>query len=344
MTALITFIIAFALTSFGVVAYRGWSVQRGIIDHPNERSSHDTPTPRGSGIVIFIVCIAAYLAGSLTLEYSPSLGFVSGAFLLAAISWLDDVYTVPVYFRLPVQAAAVILAIADLGYVERVELPFVGVLELGIFGAVITFGWVIWMLNAYNFMDGIDGIAGIQAAVAGVGWMVIGSMTGSNGVFIFGGTLACSAAGFLVHNWEPATVFMGDVGSSFLGYAFALMPLLAIRDVPGASAFLPAAAVFLLWFFVFDSVWTFFRRVAARQKVWLPHREHIYQHLVIARVRHSTVSFIYGILAGAAAVLTVWRADVGGNADLFVVLFMIAAPIGLLIGANRMRRIDPNDR
>lgn len=333
MTGTIIFILVFAASAIGIAGYRRWSHRRGIIDHPNERSSHETPTPRGAGIVIVVLSLAAYITGKFVFGYDLSYEFLAGAVILAAISWLDDLYSVPFFFRLPVQAAAVIIAIYGLGHFEIVDIPIVGEVDLGVFGPILTFAWAVWMLNAYNFMDGIDGIAGIQAVAAGAGWLYIGAAAGLESVYVLGGSIAFAAAGFLVHNWEPAKVFMGDVGSAFLGYAFAFMPLLAADEQRSAASFLPVAGVLLVWFFLIDTVITFLRRLVRLEKVWQPHREHIYQRLIISGARHSHISLIYGLTAAVLTVLTVFRLKFGEFFDPFIVSYIVAATIGLAAAA-----------
>jgi UDP-N-acetylmuramyl pentapeptide phosphotransferase/UDP-N-acetylglucosamine-1-phosphate transferase len=178
-------------------------------------------------------------------------------------------------------------------------------LELGAAGAVVTFVWIVWLINAYNFMDGIDGIAGVQAVTAAAGWMAIAWFTGSGIAFWLAGGILFSTLGFLVHNWPPATIFMGDVGSAYLGFSFAVMPLLAtIGD--SSDVLLPVAAGLLVWFFIFDTVVTMVRRVLRRDKVWRAHREHFYQRLVRSGWPHAKVSLLYGILALAATVSVVY--------------------------------------
>ena len=144
-------------------------------------------------------------------------------------------------------------------------------------------------------MDGIDGISGVQAVTAGIGWLLIGYLVGFPNVYFYGGVLAFSSLGFLFHNWPPAKIFLGDVGSAFLGFSFAAMPFLGRKRAFGQGGAVTVFAVLLVWFFVFDTLLTFFSRLMKRQKVWEPHREHLYQKLIISGLSHQRVS------------LTLWR-------------------------------------
>jgi len=232
MTVIAIFIFpaALILTWIGIRFFRVWSLKKGVLDIPNERSSHDSPTPRGGGLLIVVVTLFFYGLISLLYPGSFSWGFLVGALLIATVSWLDDRYSVSTVWRLMTHALAAVLLIADRGYWSEISLSgTTGVINLGIVGSILTFLWIVWLINAYNFMDGIDGIAGIQAAVAGFAWLGLGWLSGIPNVALFGGVILFSSLGFLLHNWPPARIFMGDVGSAFLGFTFASMPFIAAR-------------------------------------------------------------------------------------------------------------------
>jgi UDP-N-acetylmuramyl pentapeptide phosphotransferase/UDP-N-acetylglucosamine-1-phosphate transferase len=146
-------------------------------------------------------------------------------------------------------------------------------------------------------MDGIDGIAGAQAAVAGSAWAAYGIWSGDVSAYTLGGIIAFGALGFLLHNWSPASVFMGDVGSAFLGYTLAALPLLEQMNEPGKGPLLFAAAVSFVWLFIFDTAFTLVRRSLKKEKVWVAHRKHLYQRLVIAGWGHAAVSLLYAGVA-----------------------------------------------
>ena len=166
-------------------------------------------------------------------ESGPVLAsYLIGAALIAGISWLDDIRTLPSWVRLATHSLGAALAIAGCGAWDTVTLPITGPVALGGLGTIVTFLWIVGLTNAYNFMDGIDGIAGSQAAVAGIGWALIGGSAGQPLILMLGLLVAATALGFLRHNWSPARIFMGDVGSTFLGYTFATLPLLARCGCP----------------------------------------------------------------------------------------------------------------
>jgi UDP-N-acetylmuramyl pentapeptide phosphotransferase/UDP-N-acetylglucosamine-1-phosphate transferase len=175
---------------------------------------------------------------------------------------------------------------------------------LGSAGVVLTLAWIVGLTNAYNFMDGSDGIAGSQAVVAGVAWAVLGWLGNEPLVTGLGLLLAAGSVGFLAHNWPPARVFLGDVGSVFLGYSFALMPLLALRSPTLAPASFLLAAL-PVWPFAFDAAFTFGRRLLHGENIWAAHRTHLFQRLLVAGRSHRFVLVLYTGLAILGAVLAV---------------------------------------
>jgi Fuc2NAc and GlcNAc transferase len=297
MFELLTYLLVFLLTYFGVGQFRRWSLKRKLFDVPNERSSHQNPTPRGGGLIIVLVCLIFYTVLAIFSRENFAWGYFIGAILVAFISWLDDLYTVSFVWRFLVHTAAACLLIANLGFWTEIHLPVFANVEFGYYGAIISFLWIVWLTNAYNFMDGIDGIAGMQAFTAGIGWLIVGKLFGMDSAAIYGGIVAFSAIGFLIHNWHPAKIFMGDVGSAFLGYTFAALPFIAKSENSENASNIPLIAVLLLWLFIFDTVFTFMRRLLKKQKVWTAHREHLYQRLVIAGKSHQFVAGLYGVLS-----------------------------------------------
>ena len=170
--------------------------------------------------------------------------------------------------------------------------------------APLAFLWIVGLTNAYNFMDGIDGIAGGQAVVAGLAWALFGMIEQQTLIAMLGLLIAGSSAGFLMHNWQPARIFMGDVGSAFLGFTFASLAVMAWPNVR-----LAAAGALVVWPFVADAAFTFARRAARGERVMEAHRSHVYQRMNQRGLSHAAVSMIYTALAaiGAAAAILLLR-------------------------------------
>lgn len=299
---------ALPLAYLGVAAIRRWAARGALLDVPNERSSHVRPTPRGGGLAIVLVTLGGWLL--LGLWYGANarvlVGYFVGAALIAGISWLDDLRGLSNRLRFGVHIVGAMLAVAALGWWQQVTLPLLGTVPLGGVGLPVTLLWIVGLTNAYNFMDGIDGLAGSQAVVAGAGWALWGVWQGQPLVAGLGTLVAASSLGFLGHNWPPARIFMGDVGSAFLGYTFAVLPLLAAP----AHSHLPLAAAILLWPFLFDSGFTFLRRWRQGENVFAAHRSHLYQRLVLAGHSHRRVTLLYIAFAlGAVLAAGIWLAS-----------------------------------
>jgi UDP-N-acetylmuramyl pentapeptide phosphotransferase/UDP-N-acetylglucosamine-1-phosphate transferase len=183
------------------------------------------------------------------------------------------------------------------------------------------------LTNAYNFMDGIDGIAGGQALIAGLGWAIIGFMSGQSFVGLIGLLLAASSLGFLFHNWPPARIFMGDVGSAFIGFTLAIIPILAAQRDPRCMV----AGILVVWPFIFDTSFTLVRRLINKENIFVAHRSHIYQRLVIAGYSHRYVTLVYMALALIGTVIALlWYKRVP-----FVNVAVIVLPIVLFAGLWR---------
>jgi UDP-N-acetylmuramyl pentapeptide phosphotransferase/UDP-N-acetylglucosamine-1-phosphate transferase len=314
-------LVALALSYVGVAGVRYWAEHRQVLDIPNERSSHTRPVPRGGGLAIAIVTLAGWLlltSLNAVASWPALLAYTSGAALIALVSWLDDLYSLPKWVRFATHSLGAILALWHFGPWYMVDLPLLGRLSLGWLGLPITFLWIVGLTNAYNFMDGIDGIAGGQAVVAGCSWAIVGWLGGQPLLGGLGLLLATSSLGFLGHNWPPARVFMGDVGSAFLGYTFSVLPLIAAQHNPR----LTLAGVLLLWPFVFDTFFTFLCRLHRGEDVFSAHRSHLYQRLVIAGASHHsvTVGYICLALTGSTLMLSYFL-DFPGS-PLMVVLLL----------------------
>ena len=303
----------------GVSLLRRYFTEKQILDIPNERSSHSTPTPRGGGVVIVVIVLAGCIVGWWLLQ--PPLPFLSivvfviASALVAFVSWCDDVQSLSNRIRFSVHSLGAIVGIIAFGYWQVIDLPFIGVVSLGLTGTVVTFVWIVGLTNAYNFMDGIDGIAGTQAIVAGIGWVVIGWISQQPFLVLMGVTISASSLGFLGNNWPPARIFMGDVGSAFLGYTLAVLPVIAALVDPR----LALAGVLVVWLFVFDTSFTILRRLRHGENIFAAHRSHLYQRLVIAGWSHRSVTLLYlGLALIGVLLAALWVLDISVSSWLVV--------------------------
>ncbi len=244
------------------------------------------------------------------------LAILLSALFIAAISLRDDFKSLGAGLRFVCHFAAAGTVVWAVGAFTDVEVPFGGVVSLlGWAGLALTLLWIVGLTNVYNFMDGIDGIAGVQGVVAGLGWWLAGRVFDAPATACLGAALAGGCAGFLVHNWSPAKIFMGDVGSAFLGFLFAAVPLVAVREAPDVAGSWPVFGGLVVWPFVGDGVLTFVRRLAKREKVWQAHRSHLYQRLTQSGWKHAPVSRLYAGWAGVSfAAAWLWVCEAPGAA------------------------------
>lgn len=278
-----------------------------LLDHPNARSLHVVPMPRTGGVAIFgslfLGLIAARVLGLLVMRGGlSSPGWVhletwilGMTMLLGLVSFLDDRGGVPVWIRLGCQfAASGILALGAGLLLPAIQLPVLGTIELGWLGAPITVLLLVWFTNLYNFMDGMDGFAG-GMTVIGCGFMAYFAWkAGHEFILVSALLLSAASAGFLVHNFPPAKIFMGDVGSVTSGFLCGALIILGCQD-----------RVFDFWVplilfspFILDATVTLVRRVWQREKIWVAHRTHYYQRLVLSGWGHrKAVLAEYAVMA-----------------------------------------------
>ena len=332
-------LVAAALLTRGLIE---WTVARGIIDAPNARSSHTRITPRGGGLSIVIVVAA--VAGVIAIIRPEELVRIGGAILpalaIAAVSWLDDINSLRSSTRFAVHLAASLAAVAVLGPVTRLDLGSLGVLRFESLAWPLTLLWIVGMTNAFNFMDGSDGIAGITAAAVAAGIAAAAAACLAGPVAVIAAAFAGASLGFLTSNWQPARIFMGDVGSAFCGFLLAVLPLALRSDA--VPEVLPVAAL-ALWPFIFDTSLTLLRRLRAGENIFQAHRSHLYQRLVIAGWSHRAVASLYGGLAAFGATIAavpLFDPAVRRAADQVAVvtpLVVAAVLIALVMIAERQR-------
>ena len=285
---------------------RVYALRRSLLDIPNERSSHNVPTPRGGGLAIAVTLAigVAVLGFSGVLYWNVMWALLGGGALVAGVGWLDDHRHVAPQWRALVHLLAATWALYWLGGFAEVRIGN-ETWELGWLGGMLAALAIVWLINLYNFMDGIDGIAGVEAVTAGVGGAILLAWAGAPGLAAATALLTAASAGFLWWNWPPAKIFMGDIGSGLLGYYFAVMALAGEN-----SGVLPATVwLLLLGVFVMDAVFTLLHRVIRGERWYTAHRSHAYQRLVQLGYSHRRVSLgvagLNVLLLFPAAILSV---------------------------------------
>ncbi len=264
-----------AFVSFVMTAVlRRYALSRSIIDIPNARSSHSVPTPRGGGVAIVLAFLAVLpLVGWLDLVPWPSLVAAGGAgVVIAVLGFMDDHGHIAARWRLAGHFAAAAWALFWINGLAPLDI-FGWALDLGLVGTVLAAVYIVWMLNLYNFMDGIDGIASVEAICACLGACLLYVLGGHPQMIWLPLLLAAAVGAFLVWNFPPAKIFMGDAGSGFLGITLAFFSLQAAWV---KSDFFWAWLI-LLGVFVVDATCTLVRRLVRGDKVYEAHRSHAYQ-------------------------------------------------------------------
>jgi len=263
--------------------------RRLALDTPNDRSLHAQPVPRTGGIAILAgVAVACALA-------QPGAAVTLGAALaLGAVSFVDDLRHLPTLARLAAHlAAAAAVLVYELGYAEPV-----------LFATFLLA--IVWYTNLYNFMDGSDGLAGGMAVIGFGAYAIAAHLSGAGPFAVLCASVAAAAAGFLVFNFPPARLFMGDAGSVPLGFLAG-----ALGVVGWSRGFWP------IWFpllvfapFVCDATLTLLRRALRRERVWQAHRDHYYQRLVRMGFGHRGTALVeYAVMAGCAAIALLARRE-----------------------------------
>lgn len=265
------------------------SGRRLVLDRPNERSLHSHPIPRTGGLAI-----AAGVAAACALVQPNVLVTLAAALALAVVSFADDVAGLPTVVRFTAQLAAAAAVLAwQLGYAEPV-----------LFAAFVFA--IAWYANLYNFMDGSDGLAGGMTVFGFGAYALAALLSGADAFAALCASIAAAAAGFLVFNFPPARIFMGDAGSVPLGFLAG-----ALGVIGWSRGYWP------VWFpllafapFVCDATLTLLRRLLRRERVWQAHKEHYYQRLVRMGFGHRGTAFIeYAAMAGCAALALAARRE-----------------------------------
>lgn len=303
--------LALVLTAALTAAVRRYALQKSLVDIPNARSSHAVPTPRGGGIalVLVFVAVSAVLGVLGRWPVAALTALLGGGLLVAAIGYWDDHGHIPARWRLLAHFAAAFIALVALAGLP--PLPFgPWLLDLGLLGYLVGAVFIVWLLNLYNFMDGIDGIAGAELVTVSVGAAVLLFWQGMPEAASWLLVLAACGLGFLVWNWPPAKIFMGDAGSGFLGFVLGVFAIwTGAVDGIGLWAWLILLGVFLV-----DATWTLIRRVLHGQKFYEAHRIHAYQYASRRYGAHKPVTVAVGLinlfwllpLAALAAWLPAW--------------------------------------
>ena len=314
MIYLILFLISFSLTYF----IKNYMIKKSLVATVNERSSHTTPTPHGGGIALAITWFIGlfYLFITNQIEQNLFYALLFGA-VISIVSFFDDIYELSPKIRLMVQAIVAIGGLYFLGGFETFTFVIFDI-QNAIFTNIFAFFMIIWFINLYNFLDGINGYAGSEAIFLALA-----------GFILFGGNhflvLAVAVLGFLFWNWNKAKIFMGDVGSTLLGYNIAIFTIYYANE---------QATNFWIWIILFGVYWfdatlTLIRRKLNKEKLSQAHKKHGYQRLTQAGWSHYKVT----------------NYSIGLNIILFFIVYFVsnifvALVLALIVLALSMKFVD----
>jgi len=301
-----------------------------VMDMPNDRSSHSRPLPKSGGIAF----VSTFVIGSVIIFFVAEIariddryfwGYVISAVLLAVVSFIDDVTQKTFVVKVLTQMLCVAVVLSSGVILRKLAIPHWGEVDLGGLGYVLTFLWILGLTNAYNFMDGLDGLAAGVAVIAAGFLCAIAFQQKSVFVYMSSYVLMAGAAGFLVFNFPPARIFMGDIGSAFLGFTFATLAVIGSSLDLGRLSFY--IVPMLLFHFIFDTFFTFTRRLVRGEPVHLAHRTHLYQLLNRLGYSHRAVSLFHYALSVAQGIAAFISIDLAAERRLLVFIPFLAFEI-----------------
>lgn len=328
----VAFFMAFAIAAFITPFSRKLAFKIGAVDEPKARGMHSKTMPLAGGSAIFagfmitILVISPFVKGY---DHTQFIGLIVGATIITTLGLLDDIFELSPRLRIFIQILAALIVIQTGTTMDVVSIPFLknGVIHLGYFGKVLTIIWIIGVTNAVNLIDGLDGLAAGVAAIASLFLMFISVLFGQPAVAGIGilltATLAGSCIGFLPHNFNPATIFMGDTGSTFLGFTLAVISIQGLLKTYTAVTLIVAALV--LGLPIFDTFFAIARRVANGKPISVGDRGHLHHRLVDKGLsQRRAVITLYFVSAGfgIAGVLVVMK-------DLGLAVVVVALMLGV---------------
>ena len=309
----------------------------GAVDKPDLRKVHKRIMPRLGGLAIYIAFVVASLASmELTMDL---VGILIGGTMITALGVLDDVYQLPAKVKLLGQiAAACVLVVFDIR-IEWVNNPFGGLFYLDMLSIPFTILWVISFTNVVNLIDGLDGLAAGVSAIASLTVILVAIQMGYFDVALLTAALAGAIIGFIRYNFNPATIFMGDTGSMFLGYMLATISIYgAVKTATTIALIVPAIALGLP---ILDTAFAIMRRYVNGKPIFQPDKGHLHHRLLDTGMSHKeVVLFMYGITAVLCIGAVLWAEMDGFYAALIIAVIMTA----VAVGAKKIGILNDNSR
>lgn len=337
------FLIAFVLALVIVPVVRSFCLKKGLVDIPNDRKVHKKPIPRLGGVAIWLCTILTFIIlvfVNWDYPYGNGLsGILVGGSIMFLLGLVDDLYDLSPKFKLVVQIGAALIAFLLGVRIEILFNPFGGALHLGIFSLPITLIWLVGISNAMNFIDGVDGLAGGVSAICAVTLAVVAIYTNQPISALLASILAGSMMGFLVFNFHPARIFMGDSGALFSGFALAGLSVAGVLKSLTATMVLP---ILILVVPILDISFSVFRRLLKGSNPMKADAEHIHHKLLQAGFSHNrTAAILYLVCAGAGSVAAIL---VGAQRVYLTILLIVLSLMLLLSRLANSRKVKETDK
>lgn len=301
----IVYTVALILAFFGTSLLTPYSKKLahkvGAIDHPKALGVHDKPMPLAGGTAIvtsfvLIAClIAPWVPGFNAKEF---IGLIVGCVIISSLGFLDDIYQLSPRVRIFIQVFAALIVVLSGTTIEWISWPWsdTGLIPLHTLGSFISVVWIVGLTNAVNFLDGLDGLATGVASIASISFMVISFLFGPPIVVVLAAILAGSCLGFLPHNFSPAKIFMGDTGSTFLGFTLAVISIQGLTKSYTAITLIVGAIV--LGLPIFDTSFAIIRRLLNNQSITQGDRGHLHHRLVDKGISHKKAVITMYLVSG----------------------------------------------
>ena len=334
---MIAFLLAFVLSLATTPISMKIAYKVGALDQPKKRGMHTKVMPRAGGLAIFVgfFITVLFLMHQVPTGQQPTVwGLLGGAALITLLGFLDDIYSLRPRTRIVVQLLAALIAVATGTQISDITVPFFGEINFGIFSNVITIFWIIGVTNAVNLLDGLDGLATGVASIASATLMIIAIIFGDPLLaglpILLTAALAGSCLGFLPYNFNPAKIFMGDTGSTFLGYSLAVISVQTMLKT--YTALTLVVAVIVLALPIADTMFAIIRRVVNHRPISEGDRGHLHHRLIdkgLSQKKAVLTLYFISALFGLAAILVVLK-DVWAAAILLIVVFAVWIGDGVL--------------
>lgn len=289
------FACAFAITLVTTPFAKWLSAKVGAIDYPKDRGVHKKPMPRMGGVAIvlgFLITVLMVYFFDRSMDLKQFIGFVLGAAIIAVLGMIDDMKDLPAKLKFCVQIVAALIVIFSGTQIQIVLWPVTATLQK--LSIPITLVWIVGVTNAVNLIDGLDGLAAGVTGIAALSLMVLCVMTGTTTAVVLTAALAGACLGFLPRNFNPAEIFMGDTGSTFLGFVLAVTSILGVFK--GYALLALVVSIFCIGLPIFDTIFAMLRRMAKHQPIMQADRGHLHHKLIDHGFsQKKAVLIMYGI-------------------------------------------------